>query len=196
MADPISASTLAIASLVTTAVGATVGTVSAISSASAQAGAARYQAAVARNNQTIATQNAQQAAQAGAVAGQSRDFRTRATLGAISAAQSASGVDSETGSSKEVMESAQELGRLDTSTIISNAMQTSRAYTAQGANFGAQSALDEATASNATTAGVVGAGTSLLGGASSFADKWLRYQTQGVPGFGSTSSKFGDWSAA
>lgn len=183
MADPFSASTLAIASLVTTAISGTVGAVSAISSASAQADSARYQAAVARNNQTIATQNAQQAAQAGAVAGQARDLRTRATLGAIQAAQSASGIDTGTGTNKEVSDSAVELGRLDTSTIISNAMQTSRAYTAQGANFGAQSELDQATARNATTAGVVGAGTSLLGGASSFADKWLRYQTQGVSGF-------------
>ena len=178
--DPAS---LAIASLAATAVSSVVGTVGAVSTGIANSNAANYQAVVARNNQTIASQNAQQSAAAGATASQARDFRTRAVLGEVTAAQSASGIDTNSGSSREVRQSVDELGRLDTATIMHNAMLQSGAYADQAMNFGAQSTLDTSTASNALAAGGIGAGSSLLGGASSFADKWLRYRTQGVEGF-------------
>lgn len=183
--DPV---TLATVALVGSTLSAGVGAVGAISSANAQSDAAKYQAQVATNNATIAGQNARYAAAAGATQAQARDFKTRATVGAIEAAQGSSGIDVGSPTSKEVRDSAEQLGRLDTATIMSNAMLQSRAYSAQATNFDAQAGLDKMQASNAQTAGGIGAFTSLLSGASSFSDKWLRYQTAGVPGFGGNTS--------
>jgi hypothetical protein len=67
--------------------------VGAITQASAQQDAAKYQAAVARNNQITASQNAQYAAQAGAVEAQARDRRNASIAGSILAGQGASGID-------------------------------------------------------------------------------------------------------
>lgn len=180
MADP---ATLAIASLAVSAIGAGVTTAGTISQGQANKSAAAYQAQVARNNQTIAQQNAQQAAQAGSVSAQARDFANRQRTGAILAGQAASGIDIESGSSQEVRKSSEELGRLDTATVMANALNTARSYSTQAENFGAQAGLDTLQARNASTAGYLTGGASLIGGASSFADKWLRYQTTGVTGF-------------
>ncbi len=148
-----------------------------------QADAAKYQAAVARNNQIIAQQNASQAAQAGAIQAQSRDFRNRAVLGAIEAGQGAGGIDIDSESSKQIRESTEQLGRFDTRTVMSNALQQARGYTAQAMNFGAEAGLAESRASNASTSGLLGGFGSLLGGATSFGTKWQSYQREGVSTF-------------
>jgi hypothetical protein len=166
-----------------TVLSAGVGAAGAISSASAASSSAKYQAAVARNNQIIATQNAAREEQAGRVRAQNQDFKNRAVEGAIEAGQSAGGIDSSTGSPSEVRKSATQLGRLDTLTLMSNADQTVRASQIQATGFEGQAALDRAQASQATAAGGIGAFTSILGGASSFADKWLKYRDQGVQVF-------------
>jgi hypothetical protein len=167
-------------SLVGSAVSGIVGAVGAVTSGIAQSNAARYQAGVARNNEIIAQQNAQYSAAAGGVGAQRQDMKNKAVLGAIEAGQGASGIDTGVGSPVTVREGAANVGRLDTETVMSNALAQTRSYTAAASNFEAQSQLDTMTAKNATTAGVLGAGSSLLGGASSFSDKWLRYQTEGV----------------
>jgi hypothetical protein len=154
-------------------------------SASASAGASRYQAQVARNNAIIARQNASYAAQVGGTQAQAQDFKNRAQLGDIYSVQSASGIDTEMGSPVAVRESAASLGRLDTETIYANAMNKVRDYEAQSTNYEAQAGLAESAAKNAQSAGTIGAFGSLITGASSFADKWQRYQNVGVSGFGS-----------
>ena len=146
----------------------------------AAADAANYQAQVNRNNQILADQNARYAADAGAAQAQSQDFETRAVLGTIEAAQGASGFDVDSPTSRDVRRGAAQLGRLDAQTLMANAMLTSRGYSAQAANFGAQAELDKLKASNARTAGWTGALGSLLGGASSFSSKWNSFKTVGV----------------
>ena len=175
--------TLAIASLAGTVISAGVGAVGAIGTAQANAANARYAAGVARNNQIIADQKAQRDAVAGQVAAQSQDFRNSARLGGILAAQSASGLDTSSTSSQEVRQSAEQLGRLDTETVYNNALLQVRSDQAAATGFEAQRRLDVSTANNASTAGLFSAGSSILGGASSFSDKWLRFQNAGVPGF-------------
>jgi hypothetical protein len=174
--------TLGVVSLVGSVVSGITGAVGAIQTAGAQADAARYQAAVNRNNQIIAQQNATRSAQAGAVQAQNRDLRTRQVVGQITAAQGASGIDIDSTSSKEVRDSASQLGRFDAQTVYDNAMLTSRAESAQATNFGEQAKLDTMRASNAESAGLLGGFGSILGGATSFADKWLKFQTTGVGG--------------
>jgi hypothetical protein len=79
--------------LIGTLVSGVVGFVGQMQQASAQQDAAKYQAAVARNNQIVAQQNAGYAAQAGAVEAQARDRRNAAVAGSILAGQGASGID-------------------------------------------------------------------------------------------------------
>jgi hypothetical protein len=179
--------------LIGTLVSGVVGFVGQMQQASAQQDAARYQAAVARNNQIIAQQNAGYAAQAGAVEAQARDRRNAAVAGSILAGQGASGIDVASTSSKEVRDSQEQLGRLDTQTIMARALLQSRSYTQEAANQGAEADLATQRASNAGTAGTIGGFGSLLGGANAFADKWMKYQNVGITPF-SSANNLGDWS--
>jgi len=175
-----------------TAVSAVTGAVGAISSAGAQSAQANYQAQVARNNQQIAAQNAAYVAQQGAVRAQTEDMRNRQILGAIGAAQAASGVDIGTGTPVQVRRGAEQVGRFNTESIYQQDLLRSIGYTEQSQAYGAQAAADAAAARSARTAGYIGAGSSLLGGASSFAAKWARFQDIGA--FDTGSSSLGDWS--
>lgn len=158
------------------AISGVMGAVGAMSQASAAKQQAEYQAAVARNNQIIAEQNARYSAQAGEVQSQAQGFKNRATLGAIEAAQGASGIQLGSPSLTDVRESAANVLRLDTANIMSNALLRSRGYNIQGQNFAAEGELAKMRGSAAQTAGFLGAAGSLLGGASSFAEKWSRLQ--------------------
>lgn len=175
--------TLAVVSLASTAIGGVTSFIGSQQSATAASDAANYNAAVARNNQVIASQKAQYEVQAGRVAAQNQDFQNRAKLGAITAAQGAGGIDLDSTSSKEVRDSAAQLGRLDTSTVMNNALVRAYGSNAEATNFGAQAGLDTMQAKNAQTAGTFAGFSSLLGGASQFSDKWLRFQDQGIEGF-------------
>jgi hypothetical protein len=170
------AETAAIIGLVGSAVSGITGFIGARQQAAATSEAANYQSQVARNNQTIASQNAQQQSQAAAIQAQNADLKNRAIEGGILASQGASGIDIASGSSDDVRRSARQVGRLDTETIYSNALNNVRSSLQQSRNFGAQSQLDAFQAKTSAPNFLTGAG-SLVGGASSFADKWLRYQT-------------------
>jgi hypothetical protein len=175
--------TLAIASLAGSALSAGVGFIGAQQQASAQAASANYQAQVARNNAVIQQQNAQRAAQTGRAQAQQQDLKNAATYGQVLAAEGASGIDLSTGSPRQVQSSAQQIGRLDTLNIADRAQQQVRGYNINALSDTAQAQLDTMQAQNAQTAGTISGISSILGGASSFADKWMRFQTTGVPGF-------------
>jgi len=157
------------------------GVVGGMQQGSAASSAAKYQAQVARNNATISQQNAEYASQAGEAAAQAQGLKNRATLGSISAAQSASGLSLDSPSLSDVREGAANVLRLDTANISQNAALRARAYQTQATDYEAQATLNTQKASDATTAGYMGAAGSLLSGASSFADKWTRYTTPAKP---------------
>jgi len=177
--------TLAIASLAGSLISGGVGFMGAMQQGEAASGAAKYQAQVSRNNEITARNNAAYAAQSGAVRAQNQDLKNRAALGALEASQSASGIDLDSGSSEDVRAGARNIARLDTETLFNNALLQVRAAQSQGVNFGAQAGLEELEGRNAKSAAMTKGFGSLLGGATSFGDKWLRYQNVGVPGFGS-----------
>lgn len=170
---------MAFAPLALTAISTVVGVVGAISQASAQSKQAEYQAAVARNNQTIAEQNKQYATAAGESQAQVQGFKNRAALGAIDAAQAASGIQYDSPTLGAVREGAQQTLRLDTANINEQALLRARNYDIQGMNYGAEAGLQTQAASNARTAGFFNAAGSLLSGGSSFAEKWSKYQSPG-----------------
>jgi hypothetical protein len=175
--DPVS---LAVVSIGSTVLSAGVGAIGAIQQGNAAAASANYQAQVAKNNQTIAEQNATYSRQAGQAETEAEGMKTASIVGAAVAGQGAAGVDPTTGSPADVVRGTRETRRLDTLNIVQNAELRARGFDIQGSNFGAQSHLDRLTASNAQTAGLYGAGASLLGGASSVATKWQKYQTEGI----------------
>ncbi len=175
------AATLGVASPITTVAGAGM-------SAYSQYQSAQYNAAVARNNQTIANQNAKIALQQGQQAEQAQRIKTGSMIGAIEAQQAASGVQTNSGSALNVRSSAAETGELDALTIRYNADLQAQNLKYQASQFGAQAALDE-------SQGMWGVASSILGGASSVSDKWLKYQDIGVFG-GSETLMSGNPTAA
>ena len=175
--------TLAIASLVGSVVSTGMGVIGAKQSADAASDSARYQAQVARNNEIIAQQKATQAAQVGAVQAQARDYQNAAIYGALEAGQGASGIDIDSPSSTAVRRSQSNIGRLDTATTYSNALQRAQGFTAEGVGYKAQAGLQDMAASNAQAAGNIRMASSLVSGATSFADKWMSYSNKGVAGF-------------
>jgi len=161
--------------LALTAASTLVGTVGAISSGQAQKQQAEYQAQVARNNQQTAQQNAEYASNVGETQAQAQDFKSRATLGAIEAAQGASGLSLDSPTLREVRRDAGQVLRLDTQNIFQNAALRSRAYTGQAAEFGAQSELSRMAGRDAERGSYFKAAGTLLSGASSFSEKWTKF---------------------
>lgn len=172
--------TLAIGSLVAGAAGAGVSAFGASQTADANAASYNYKSVVASNNAIIAQRNADAATDAGGVAGQVNDLKTKNLVGNQLVAQASNGLDVGSGTNVNVRQSAEELGHLDTLTILNNAAKNSAGFKAQGMNFTAEAGLDKAAAANAESAGEINVATSLLGGASSVAGKWAGYQQKGT----------------
>lgn len=144
----------------------------------AQADAATYQAQVARNNQIVAEQNAAYARQAGAAQEAGQRMRTAALAGKQKAFAAANGFDVNSGSNVDLLGSTATLGELDAQTIRNNAARTAAGYVSQGADFGSQAGLLDNQRRAAATAGTISGAASLLGGASSFADKWTNFESK------------------
>lgn len=150
--------------------------------ASASATASRYQSAVAANNAAIARNNATMAMRVGEAKANQQELKNRATVGAIVAQQAGNGVDVNTGSAKDVQESARRLGRLDTMTIRSDASRDAYGYETQAANFDTESKLAKRQAKQAKSAGNLSAFTSLLSAATGAAGTYARFADAGGAG--------------
>jgi hypothetical protein len=187
MADPVTIGLLA-----TTVISTGISAAGAIGQGQATAASNKFQAQVAENNRIIADQNARYSVSAGQTRAQTEDLKTGAIVGAETAAQGASGLDLTTGSPVSVREGTRQMGRLSSLNIINNSNLTAYGYKTQAGNFGAQSQLDLASAANASAAGFLNAGSSLVGGASSFASKWQSYQLRGLLPGGNSGSDVGD----
>lgn len=180
MSFGISAATLAEVSVAMTAVSAGVSAYGAYRQGQAQSAADAYQAQVARNNQIVAGQYAQQATQDGENKVAAKQEQTAQMIGAQRAAMAANGVDLDSGSPLRVQQDTAKLGEVDAMTIRNNAAREAYGYQLQGLSYGQQAQLDESASENAETAGSLNAFSSILGGASSVASQWTKYQTNGV----------------
>lgn len=172
--------TLAIASLAAGALSTGVSAIGAAQQASATAAADRYQAQVALNNQKIAGQYAAQATADGENQVAAKQQQTAQMIGSERAAMAANGVELDNGSALRIQGDTAKLGEVDALTIRNNAARAAYGYELQGVSYGQQAALDESAASNAVSAGSLNAFSSIVGGASSLADKWSKYQQNGV----------------
>lgn len=171
-------STAAAIGLAVSAVGTGVAAYGAIQQSNAASDAANYNAQVAANNQKIAQQKASAAAAAGDAQAAATQQKTRATVGAIAAAQAAGNIDVNSGSAVDVRSSSAELGELDAISVRQKAAQTAYGYQTDATSFQDQSNLDTSQAENASAAGGVSATGSILGGVGSAATNWAKYQTQ------------------
>jgi hypothetical protein len=171
---------LEVLALAATAVGGVVSAAGAMQQGAAAKQAADYQAAVARNNQIIASQNAVQTRQAGEIEAQTASMRSAQAIGAAKAKAAASGLDVNQGSPVDVRDSAAQIGMLDALTIRNNALVKATGQENQSNAYGAEATLDTMKGRNAESAGQIGAFTSILGSASSFGSKWMDFQKVGA----------------
>lgn len=145
----------------------------AYSASQAAAANSRYQGQVAKNNATIAGQNAAYATAAGEEAATNQSLKGAATGARIKAAQAANGVDINSGSAVDVQTSQREASSLDTAQTMHDAILKAYGYKVDESNATAQSSLDTAQAGQEETAGYISAAGSLLGGASGVSNiKW------------------------
>lgn len=153
-----SSSALMVGSSITQAFGS-------IQAAKANASAASYNSSIAQNNSEIATQNAEWATQEGDQAAMKSGLQTRAQIAGLEANQGASGVEVGTGSFKDVVSSAREVGMLDALTIRSEAARRAYGYKTEAVSDTAQSQLYKDQAKYGGTAGAINTGTTVLSGA-------------------------------
>ena len=172
------------AGLAVAAVGAAASAAGAANSAAGarKAGAATsaadmYQAQIAAYQAAIDRQNAEWASQAGEINASNSGLKTRAAIGQEKAATSAAGIDSTTGSARQVQAATEQIGMQEAQTIRSDAAKQAYGYTVKASNDEAQAQLDMMGAGNAVTAGNIQADSSLLSGASTVAGALAKYWT-------------------
>lgn len=178
------ASAVAIGGLALSAVGTAVGVAGSMSSASAQAANANYQAQVARNNSIAAAQNAEYATRAGQEKATEASLKGAERLAAVTSGIAANGLDVNTGSAADVRATQRETNALETQQQVTAADLQSYGYRTQQTGFTAQAALDAAEARQAGTAGEFAAAGGLLSGASGVALSYAKLQQVGAVGGG------------
>lgn len=131
----------------TVAAGA-VSAVGAVQQSQAQQGQAKYQAAVARNNQIMAKRAADEARERGRVDELNQRIKTRQLVGRQRASLAANGIDVGSGSAIDLIEDTFKIGETDALTIRANAEKDARAYLQQGENFRGEARLYDRAGSN------------------------------------------------
>lgn len=170
----------ATAAVIAGVAGAGISAAGAVEGGQATANAANYNAQVAKNNATIANQNADYVVAAGQEAASNESRKNAAQSGKIKATQAASGVDVNTGSSKDVQVSERETGQLDSETVLNNSELKAYGYRSQATGFEATAGLETAEAEQAPIGADLTAAGGLLGSASSLGLKWSQLGNTGT----------------
>lgn len=150
-----------------------------LQSAKAESSTAEYNSQVAAQNAQIAGENVNLVGASGAAQVEAQELKNKSTYGALVAAESASGVDVNTGSAKQVQLSQKEVGQLDAMTIQSQAARQAFGYQTQETGFKAESVLGKSEAQYAKDAGDIAAGSTLLGTISSAGINYGKYLQSG-----------------
>jgi hypothetical protein len=167
------------------AAGTIMGAMGAMQSGNAARAAGDYNAQIAENNKVIAERQASDALARGKIAEDEQRRKTMAIKGAQRAALGASGVALDSGSALDILGDTAAFGELDALTIRSNADREAYGYRVQGMNFEAEAGLARAGGKAAQTAGMIGAGATLLSGAAGVGDRWYA-RNRGIGGGGLT----------
>lgn len=184
MADPVTLGAMAAISIGGTILGTALNAEGTAQQTSAQVQQLQFQSAIAQRNQQIAQQNADWARGVGEVNAQQAGLKTRAELGTEKATQGASNLDVNFGSAPLVRDSTRELGYHGQSVIRSDAAERAYSFEQQGVTAGLQSQMYQAGAANTQAAGGIKIASTIIGGATSVASKWLAGSTTGLTGSG------------
>lgn len=167
-------------SLALGALGTGISAIGSITQGETASAEANYQAQVANNNAIAAQQSATAAEEAGETTAETASLQNRQAVGAIVAAQGASGIDPNTGSARATRESQRLIGRVNAATAKQQGETTAYEYRVAGTNQQAQAGIFNAQATAAANAGAIGAMGSLLGGAGNIGAKYAWMQTIGA----------------
>jgi hypothetical protein len=148
----------------------------------------QFNAAVSRNNQIIAQRKADDARSRGEVEAQRRQRITGLQRGQATAEAAARGVEVGSGSALDIQADISGIGAEEEAIIRNNAEREALGFEGDAMNFGAQAQLSGLKASDASRAGFMEAGRTILSGASSVAGRW--YTLRGGGDAGSNASAF------
>ena len=175
MADPIS-----IAAMGMSAASGIVGAFGAAQKDDATSAMYNYKAGVAQANQQVAQQNADYAIQVGGVKAEQEGLKGGQVLGQEKAAGGASGFDVASGSGVIARTDQNKAIRESEGIIVNDAARKAYGYKIEGMNFGAEATLDTASAQYTQQQKGFDVASSLLGGATSVADKWAKFSRVGA----------------
>lgn len=174
------ASALGTAGIASSVLGGGLSAVSSIFGGQNKSKMLQYQAGLARVNQQIQTQNAEYERNVGEVKAQQSGMASRFQAGNILTTQAASGINVNSGSNKAVQGSQADLAVHDQDVIRANAAKRAFGYDVEATQEGAKASMYDVGAGEAKTEGNIKAAGSILGTASSVADKWLYGQQKGL----------------
>jgi len=146
----------------------------------AQSNMYNYRAAIAELNSQIALQNRDYALQSGDRKAVQIGMKGSQQIGAIRAAQGASGMDVGSGSAVQVRAGQHKAVAFDLQTQRENTAREQYAYQAESVQDVAQAGLYKTAAATSMQAGEIGAISSLVSGAGSVSDKWLSMRQYGI----------------
>ena len=169
--------------------GATTSAAAANQQAQAQFGMNQYQAQVATINQQVQLQNADFARQQGSITAMNYGLSTGQNIGQTKAAQASSGFDVNSGSAAQVRSSERNVENLNLNQIRANTALTAYNYDVGASAQSNQAGLYRLAGTNAVAAGNIAATSSIIGGASSVATKWMQASSLGM--FNSSGSGLG-----
>lgn len=149
-----------------------------------QRGESRYQAAVSRNNAALSVEQARDARTRGEEESRLKWREIAATKGAQIAAMAAQGIDTSFGSAADVIGDTAVLGMEDINQIGQNQEREVRGFLIQAQNYREQGKAQKRAGDQAMIAGVINAGSTVLGGAKSMPNISL-------PGFGAKGGSGG-----
>ena len=130
-------------------------------------GAANYQAKVAAQNAAIARDNAVKATEQASQQAQQNDNEMSAFIGQQEATQSASGVSTQSRSSVLTRKASARIAKIDRDNIIQQGEATANNYLQQAADFKSQANASKSSGIFNLAGSVIGAGSTLVGGATS-----------------------------
>lgn len=177
MSGAVSASSLATASLGLQAVGGVTSAMGAYSQSKGTKAAYEYQAAVNRNNATLAEWQARDAITRGQRSEQTQRLKTAQLKGSQRARLAANGVAVDEGSALNILNDTDFMGEADALTIRDNAAREAWGHRNQAAGYASDASMLSARAA-AESPFKAAAGT-LLTSAGSVANSWYRYKTTG-----------------
>jgi hypothetical protein len=182
MADPVTLTALGV-SAATTIAGGVAGAAGASYKSQAEANMYNYQAGVAKANAQIAKQDATYALASGQVEAEQSGMRTAAEVGATRVGYAAGNISG--GSPNKVIASEKEIGAQQSGIIQANAAKRAYGFEVGAAGDVAQAGAFESAAETSRVAGDVAVTSSILGTVGSVSSKWLQAKNAfggGTPG--------------